>query len=75
MWFSPCAAIHTIGMRTPIAVLFLDDRGTVLQIHPHVPPHKPAVMCPGAHVTVELGTAALATSDILIGDRLELSEA
>ena len=35
-----CRSVHTFGMRSPIDVTFLDERGTVLRIEHAVPPMR-----------------------------------
>jgi uncharacterized membrane protein (UPF0127 family) len=35
-----CRSVHTFGMRFPIDVTFLDERGTVLRIEHAVPPRR-----------------------------------
>jgi uncharacterized membrane protein (UPF0127 family) len=74
MWFPRTWAIHTIGMRSPIDVLFLDGAHRVLKFHTCVQPNKLMLSCRGARVVVELGAGALDTSDVLIGDTLELQQ-
>jgi uncharacterized membrane protein (UPF0127 family) len=75
IWLEPCSAIHTIGMRARIDIIFLDRHGTVLRTHDDVPPNRLAVFCPRAHITVELGAGTLARSTVRLGDRLHLEEA
>lgn len=72
VWFPNCGTIHTIGMREPIDVLFLDRQSRVMQMLREVPRNRLAVTCVGAYVTVELGSGALDARDILVGDRLVL---
>lgn len=72
LWFSSCSAIHTVGMREPIDVVFLDRSGRVVRTLCAVPPNRLAVSCSNAETTIELGAGALATSDILVGDRFVL---
>lgn len=72
IWFPNCAAIHTLGMREPIDVVFLDRENRVVQTLRNVRTNRVAVACRGAHATVELGSGALDGRDILTGDRLEL---
>lgn len=72
LWFQNCAMIHTLGMRERIDVVFLDRENRVVQTLRNVERNRVAVSCPGAHVTVELGSGALDARDILSGDRLEL---
>ena len=72
LWFRDCWAIHTLGMRARIDVLFLDDRSRVVRADRAVPLHRPFISCFGADSVVELGAGALDGRDVLVGDRLTL---
>lgn len=71
MWFDNCWAIHTLGMRSRIDTLFLAKDHRILKILYAVPPQRPAVLCVGAKVVVELG-AASQQRNLRVGDRLTL---
>lgn len=53
LWITPCSAIHTFGMRYPIAVFFLDQQCQVIEVHPRVMPNRIAY-CPRAHSACEM---------------------
>jgi uncharacterized membrane protein (UPF0127 family) len=72
LWFDKCSAIHTIGMRERIDVLFLAKDGRIMRIDYSVLPYRLAVICAGAHVVIELGAAPVDRRDLLLGDRLTL---
>jgi uncharacterized membrane protein (UPF0127 family) len=72
LWIDRCSAIHTIGMRVHIDVIFLDKSGRVLKTVAAVAPSCFAIACKHAATVVELGAGALADYDLLPGDRLEL---
>lgn len=40
---NPCSAIHTLGMRFPIDVVFLNAQGRVVSLHRAVPPNRPLI--------------------------------
>ncbi len=40
IWLTPCKAVHTIGMRFPIDIVFVARNGTVLRIDQSVPPGR-----------------------------------
>ena len=73
MWLDNCAAIHTLGMRYPIDVIFLDRDNRVISTIEQVPPHKLAVTCLKARVTIELGPGTLDGVRIERGDHLYLA--
>jgi uncharacterized membrane protein (UPF0127 family) len=72
LWIERCRGIHTIGMRAPIDVIFIDGKDCVVGLHASVRPFKVALVCPEARAVVELGAGAIEYNDILVGDRLEL---
>lgn len=54
LWFDRTSVIHTLGMRVPIDVVFLNARGRVLKIAAAVKPWRPWVGRLGARSVVEL---------------------
>lgn len=73
LWIEPCSAIHTVGMRVAIDVIFLDRVRRVVALHQVVPPFRFALACRGASCAIELGAGAIAGNDLLLGDVVELS--
>lgn len=53
LYLAPCSSVHTMFMRYPIDVAFLDARGRVLKVVPHLKPWRMAV-CFGAAAVLEL---------------------
>jgi hypothetical protein len=72
VWITSCRAIHTIGMRVAIDVIFVDSDSRVIRVVSDVRPNRLALSCRGAEAVVELGCGALHDIDLLPGDRLEL---
>lgn len=72
MWLEPCNAIHTIGMRAHIDVIFLDQCGRVIRALANIGPHRPAIFCAGAHVAIEVGHGTLERCHVRVGDRITL---
>lgn len=68
---APCAAIHTIGMRCAIDVVFVDRSGAVLSTREPLVPWRMAV-CPAAFAVVELRAGAVREMGIAPGDHLSL---
>lgn len=40
LWIVRCRSVHSVGMRYPIDVLFLDETGKVIGIYPGFPPAR-----------------------------------
>lgn len=74
LWLVPCGSIHTMGMRHPIDVLFLDRELKVLKIKHRVKPFCPAVVCLKAHSVLEFFSGFWDTSLVKAGDQLEIKE-
>jgi uncharacterized membrane protein (UPF0127 family) len=72
LWFRDCWAIHTLGMRAQIDVIFLDREARVVRIDRRVKRQRPLISCLRARNVVELGAGALDGRDVLAGDRLAL---
>jgi uncharacterized membrane protein (UPF0127 family) len=72
LWFDKCSAIHTLGMRMPIDVIFIDKAFNVMALHHSVGSGNWALTCRGAHGIIELSSGTLVRLDIDPGDKLEL---
>jgi uncharacterized membrane protein (UPF0127 family) len=71
---SPCKAVHTVGMRFPIDVIFIDRDGRAVRIVPALAPWRVA-MSARAKAVIELAAGTATASDIQIGDLLYLAPA
>lgn len=64
LWLSPCCSIHTFGMREDIAVFFLDENNTVIDVRPRVPPNR-VVSCLRARSVCEMLPISSAQSGLV----------
>jgi uncharacterized membrane protein (UPF0127 family) len=71
---SPCKAVHTVGMRFAIDVVFIDGDGRTVRVVPALPPWRIA-MSARAKAVIELAAGTAKTSDIQVGDLLYLAPA
>jgi len=73
MVIDPCASIHTLGMRFPIDVVFLDANNTITAIASHV---KPGRLCVSggwkARRVIESEAGLLSLASIHVGDTLTI---
>ncbi|MDE2481754.1 MAG: DUF192 domain-containing protein [bacterium] len=74
LWIEPCAAVHTVGMRCALDLIFLDRDCRVVALREAVKPNRLAVFAPGARVTIELGAGSLRAGLVRLGDVLRLEE-
>jgi uncharacterized protein len=68
----PCGAIHTLGMRVPIDVVFVAGDGTVLHAVPRLAPWRIA-MLPWAVATWELPPGSCDEHGVRPGARLQVA--
>ena len=74
LWIAPCEAVHTIGMRFPIDVLFLSRDTKVLKIR-HAMASWRLAGCLRAHSVLELPAGTAEATQTQPGDRLEITDA
>jgi len=72
LWILPCEAVHTVGMRFPIDLVYLDRQHRVKKIKSAVPPWRLSA-CLSAHSILELAAGAIRNSQTRHGDQLEFS--
>ena len=73
LWLIPSKGIHTIGMKFPIDVVFLDKNSIVLKTISNLAPYRITGVQLRAHSIVELPKGTLNKSRTEIGDQLEIS--
>ncbi len=73
LWIVPCEAVHTIGMKFPIDVLFLDKKRKVLKIRKDMKQWRMAA-CFRAHSVLELAAGRADATGTTVGDQLELEK-
>ena len=66
----PCPSVHTIGMRYPLDLVFLDPEFRLLKQVESLQPLRWA-SCHGARATLELAPGSLNALALTPGDRLE----
>jgi uncharacterized membrane protein (UPF0127 family) len=74
LWIVPCRSVHTLGMRYPIDVAFLDARGIVIGVLEGLPPNRVGRVFRDARGALELRSGILAATGTSPGDRLEFQE-
>lgn len=72
LWISPCDGVHTLGMRYPIDVLFLDGDGVVVGCCRSLRPWRFSPRFRNARGAIELPAGTLARTGTGPGDRVEL---
>jgi hypothetical protein len=73
MVIEPCRWVHTLGMRFPIDVAFLDADGLVIRTV-QMPRHRMGLPVPRARSVIEAEAGAFARWGVHVGDVIELRE-
>ena len=74
LWIVPCRSVHTLGMRYPLDVAFLDARGVVVGILEGLPPNRVGRIFRDARGALELRSGILAATGTVPGNRLEFEK-
>jgi len=70
LWLTPCNGVHTLGMRYPIDVIFLDGESRVRKIARRLRPHRLCLARRGVRSVLELPAGTLEEADVQLGDSL-----
>ena len=74
MLLAPCTSVHTVGMRFPIDVVFVDRQGYALKVVRNLRPWRIALSVGGSAV-IEMAAGSLRWGQVVPGDRLYLAPA
>lgn len=69
LWIVPCQAVHTVGMRFSIDLLYLDRECRVLQLRRAMSPWRVSA-CMAARSVLELPAGAIDSARVVPGDTL-----
>ena len=73
LWLMPSKGIHTIGMKFPIDVVFLNRDNVVLQAVSGMRPFRVSTVQLRGYSVLELPSGTIKKSQTEAGDRLEIS--
>jgi uncharacterized protein len=73
LWLTPSKGIHTIGMKFPIDVLFLNKSHQVLALIPGMAPYRVSAVQLWGYSVLELPSGTIRKSRTEVGDQLEIS--
>ena len=71
---SPCWSIHTMFMRFPIDVVFVDRQGFAVKVVRDMKPWRIA-LAPAGRAVIEMPAGTLRWGQVMLGDRLYLAPA
>lgn len=72
LWIRPCRGAHTLAMRFPIDVVYLDRAGTVVHLERDLRPWRFAPVRMQAASVLELPRHTVASTGTALGDRIEI---
>ena len=72
LWIRPCRGVHTLAMRFPIDVVYLDHAGTVVHIERALRPWRIAPVRLQAASVLELPQNTVTSTGTAVGDRIEI---
>lgn len=73
LWISPCHGVHTLAMRFPIDVIYLDRARTVIHIEQDLPPWRFAPVRLRATSVLELPCQTVRSTGTGLGDKIEIT--
>ena len=71
LWIVPCKSVHTIGMKFPIDVIFIDKSLSVVRVVHALSPGRMTRIFLTAKSVLELAAGVARRHDISLGDRLQ----
>lgn len=74
IYLVPCEGVHTIGMKFPIDVAFLDSAGKILAVHHGLKPWRISKIVFRAEGVLEIAAGRLRETNTGIGDVIEFRE-
>lgn len=74
LWIVPCEGIHTIGMKFPIDVVFLDKKKRVVKVRKEMGKWRMS-LCLWAHSVLELPSGTVDATGTEKGHQLHLEDA
>ena len=73
LWIRPCRGVHTLAMRFPIDVIYLDRDSTVVHLEPNLRPWRFAPLRLQAVSVLELPVHTLSQTETALGDRIRIN--
>jgi uncharacterized protein len=73
LWIRPSSGVHTVAMRFPIDVVYLDRAGKVVHIEHSLRPWRFAPIRMKAASVLELPSQTLARTETKLGDCIEIT--
>lgn len=72
LWIRPCRGVHTLAMRFPIDVVYLNRAGTVVHVEHNLQPWRFSPVRLQAASVLELPSHTVARTGTSVGDSIEI---
>jgi uncharacterized membrane protein (UPF0127 family) len=72
LWIRPCRGVHTLAMRFPIDVVYLDRAGKVVHLEHNLQPWRFSPIRMHAASVLELPSHTVARTETALGDSIEI---
>jgi uncharacterized protein len=72
LWIRPCRGVHTLAMRFPIDVVYLDQTGTVVHLEQDLHPWRFSPIRLRAASVLELPSRTVARTGTAVGHSIEI---
>src|SRR5437868_8652524 len=72
LWIVPSRGVHTLAMRFPIDVIYLDAQRVVVHLEKKLRPWRVAAVSMRTQSVLELPSQTLETTGTLVGDEIEI---
>jgi uncharacterized protein len=72
LWIRPCRGVHTLAMRFPIDVVYLDHAGAVVHVEHDLQPWRFSPVRLQAASVLELPSHTVVGTGTALGDRIEI---
>ena len=69
----PCQSVHTIGMRFPIDVVFMNKQGTIIHLIKNMKPWRVSKHMIKARCVLELSAGTISATGTMLGDVVEIA--
>ena len=68
----PCTSIHTLWMRFPLDVLYMDREGTIIRADERMRPWRIGPVFTGSRWVIELPPGTISATGTMAGDTIEI---
>lgn len=72
LWIVPCRGVHTVAMRFPIDVVYLDKNKVVVGLEENLRPWRVAPLRLRAATVLELPSETVGRSRTCVGDKIDI---